>query len=313
MTRVFLCVALMALGCAAAGSGSPAPGTSPPGAAPEGDNVLESRTVGPIVARAEGAMQAEDFETAIELYRAAFERTPWNTRLRDALAAAHAGRARQARERGRFRELPAAEADLRAALELRPGDPDLERNLAVVLAERASVDLDPARAGELRQEARALDPHVEASLPARRADLERRLDLAFELLERGQLDAGIQRLRSLRAGEPDYRPATLLLAQALVRKGSALHGAGRYAEAGAALDDAVDVYRDLGPCGSGPCSDAELRQEVAKAHQSRIVAWLEAVRLERAEQALEDAESAGLSFPQLRRVLPDSSSGSGAR
>ncbi len=293
MARLFPVVLCLSLACAASGPVESAPGES----------VLESPTVGPIVARAESAMEQGDFDTAIQMYWGAFQRTPWNTRLRDSLAAAHAGRAARLRRESQFRELPSAEEDLRAALDFRPGHAEFERNLAVVLLERAGVELDPERAEALRAEALLLWPEAEGVLPPRRADLERRLDLAYELLERGQLDAGIQRLRALSEAEPQYVAGTRLLGRALVKKGVGLHDAARYAEAGAALDDAVQVYGALGSCAKRRCDDAELRSEVEGAHRNRIVAWLDAVRPARARAALEEAEQAGLSFPEFQRAV----------
>ncbi len=249
-------------------------------------------------------MSRDDFEAAIEFYRAAYLRTPWNTRLRDGLAAAHAARALQLRVQGQFRDLAQAERELRAGLELLPDDPDLEANLAVVLVERSSVELDPARARELRAEAVLLDPGLPARVPERRADLERRLDLAFELIERGQLDAGIQRLRMLLQLEPDFESARQLLARAEVRRGTSLHASGRYAEAAAALAAAVEAYGQLERCVPAPCSDAALRAEFADAYHSLVVAWLDAGRPGRAREALAQAEQAGLSFPALRDALP---------
>ncbi len=284
----------LVLGCVTGGAPAPAPSAS---SVPT--SVLESPTVGPIVARAETAMSRGDFGAAIEFYRAAYERTPWNTRLRDALAAAHAARAGQLRALGQFRDLAQAEQELRAGLELLPGDPVLEANLAVVLVEHSSVELDPVRARELRAEAEALDPALPGLVPARRADLERRLDLAFELIDRGQLDAGIQRMRMLLQAEPGFAPARRLLARAEVRRGTALHASGRYAEAAAALESAVEAYGGL-----EPGADAELQAEFRAAQRSRVVAWLDAGRPDRARQALAEAEQAGLHFPALRGAMP---------
>ena len=248
-------------------------------------------------------MSQGEFEAAIEFYEAAYQRTPWNTGLRDALVAAHVTRAQQLRSEGQFRELAQAEQELRDALELRPQDPDLEANLAVVLVERSSVELDSDRARELRAEAQLLDPTLAARIPERRADLERRLDLAFELLERGQLAAGIQRLRMLLEAEPDFQPAQRLLARAEVRRGTLLHAAGRYAEAAVALEAAVEAYVLLEGCVPLPCTDAELRVEFADASRSLVVAWLDAGHPDRAREALAEAEQAGLRFPALRADL----------
>ena len=82
-------------------------------------------SVASLVERAEAATANGDDGDAIEAYAEALERTPWNTRLEDGLANAYARRAARARDEAGARGLPAAEADLRRALELRPDDTQL--------------------------------------------------------------------------------------------------------------------------------------------------------------------------------------------
>ena len=291
---------VLVLGCAA---GPPPTPPAPPQPESSGGNVLESPTVAPIVIRAGQAMESGDFDRAVEFYAAAYQRTPWNTRLRDALVAAYVARAAQTRTQTRFRDLERAERDLRAALELAQDNPELQRNLAVILIERSSVAFDPLEARALRAEAAALDPNAPAAVPERRADLERRLDMSHELIERGQLDAGIERLRSIVEDAPEFLPAGRLLGQALFRKGTRLYQAGRYAESGTAFGLASEAFARLGSCATGPCDDPALRREVRSAYQNGIVAWLDAGRPGRALEVLGAAQGAGLRFPDLERDL----------
>src|SRR5262245_52467896 len=136
------------------------------------------QTVAPLVSRAERSREAGDFDTAIPAYAEAFERTPWNTKIKRALAVTHTERAANQRSNG---SLAGAEKDLRAALELYPDDPEFRRSLAVVLLERSSYEADPAKAESLRNEARSFSPDL--AIPEQRVDatLERRMDLAYEL------------------------------------------------------------------------------------------------------------------------------------
>ncbi len=123
-----------------------------------------SEGISPLVAKAEQAIAQGDYDTAVAAYEEAYERTPWNERLRAHLVAAYAERSQHARERGSEADFAAAEKDLRAALELRPDDPVLRKNLALVLAERAARGGPEAE--QLRAEALALDPLVGVSVPA---------------------------------------------------------------------------------------------------------------------------------------------------
>lgn len=268
----------------AAGCASEAP--DPGGAAPV--------TVGPLVERAERAMQRGDPDAAIAAYQEAVELTPWNSRVVRALAAAHAERGARYRDQG---SLPSAERDLRRALELQPDDPELRFNLAVVLIERADLDLDSARAARLRAEAAELAPELHAGSPQVDALLERRLDLAYQLLERGQLEAGASRLAWMQADYPDEPRVARLRAQAEVALGSRLYEAGNFSDAALHYGRAVSLY---GECAAPVCS----RSELALAHQNRVVALFEAGRTAEARAALDEAEAQGLSFPQLRAMLP---------
>jgi tetratricopeptide (TPR) repeat protein len=189
-----------------------------------------------LIERAERARQTRDFDAALAAYREALERTPWNTRLQRALAVTYADRGARERDEG---QLPAAERDLREALRLAPEDAEFKENLAVVLLERASLDLDQPRAAERRQEARQLAPQLAESAPRVNATVERRLDLAYELLERGQMEAGIERLDQLLADEPQRADVRVLLAQAHVRQGNEYSRRSRFAAAAEELDRAV--------------------------------------------------------------------------
>lgn len=267
---------------------------SPPSAEPE----AHPQSVGVLVDRATVARARGDYDATILSYRAALDRTPWNTRLQRALAVSYAERGARHRRRG---SLPSAERDLRDALLVLPGDPDLERSLAVILIERAERVFDPAQSQLLRSEARALAPALVDATPPVRADLERRLDLAFELIQRGQLEAGIARLEALHRGAPDHPGVARLLAEARVRQATLLSQKLDHAGAARALDRAVELYLPFGACGSGSC---EL-EEVRRAHHNRIVAWLSAHQADSARRALEDAERLGLEFPELRSAVGD--------
>lgn len=256
--------------------------------------------VAPIVARAETALQAGDFDVAIESYAEALERTPWNDRLRRAWVAAHIQRAAQTREQRKGIEpLREAEADLRAALEALPGDSELEHALAVVLLDRAAFEADDELSARLRAEAASLAPDLEAQTPVYRAGVERRLDMAYELIERGQIDAGIDSLERLHKTRPDNAAAARLLAQASVRRGLEFSERRDYKNAASRFARATEVYAELLPCDGTRC-DAE---ELTLAHQNLIITWLEAHRWQEAETALAAAQSIGLRFPELAAGL----------
>ncbi len=252
------------------------------------------RGVAPLIERAERAIERGDYDAAIPAYEQALEITPWNTRVTRALAAAHAERGARRRAEG---SLPSAETDLRRALELQPDDAELRFNLAVVLIERADLDLDPARAVGMRAEAARLAPELYAGSPAVNALLERRLELAYELLERGQLEAGASRLAWLQADYPDEPRVRRLRAQAEVAIGGRLYERGDFAGAAEYYGRAVALY-------TGCAADVCAREEVALAHQNRVVALFEASSTAGARAALEQAEAQGLRFPKLRAMLP---------
>ena len=260
-----------------------------------------SPTVASLVGVARAALERRDYDAAVDAYRQALSQTPWNTRLSHALAAAYAGRAAYARDVERAAGLPSAEADLRKALVLRPGEPSLRRNLARVLVERAAWESDPERVRRMRAEARSLAPELLEAVPPRAAALERRVDLAFDLIERGQLVAGIERLEAIRAEHPEHVATLRLLARAQVRYGAERSAAGDARRAGEALGRAVELYRGLDDCRSGLCE----RQELELAHRNRAVLWLNAGRQQRARRALADARRAGLDLADLARVLGD--------
>lgn len=265
---------------------------------PEKPDEAAVEGVAPIVAQAERAMQRGDFTAAIAGYKLAFERTPWNTRLARSLVAAYAARAAKPAGSGRT-GLRAAEADLRAALRIAPDDPALRRSLTAVLLDLSAREEDPDRAAALREEARRFDPDLETQTPIVQLAVERRLDMAFDLLERGQLDAGIDRLERLYADYPDSVDVMRLLAQAHIRKGTELAALRNYRDAGIHFDRAVGLYDRLAPCDGARCEESELRM----AHRNRVVAWLSAFQFVESQQALEAAEAAGLSFPALRAEL----------
>ena len=164
-----------------------------------------TESVAPVVTRAERAMERGDYDTAIAGYAEALERTPWNTRLSTALVSAYAARAAHPAQSGRP-GLQAAEADLRTALSIAPDDPSVRRSLAAVLLDLSSHEEDPERSLALpRMEARRHAPKLEANTPVVQLALERRLDLAFDLVERGQLDAAMIGSSSSTANTPRAR------------------------------------------------------------------------------------------------------------
>jgi tetratricopeptide (TPR) repeat protein len=275
--------------------------TAPPETRPP-DPVTPSE----LVSGAERAQARGDLDTAIDQYREASRRDPSNDRLRRTLAATYVERARRVRaEQGVF-GLEGAERDLREAWRLEPDDPAIRRSLASVLVDRAVREMSPDRAQSLREEARRLDAGISRAGQDYRPELERRLDLAFELVERGQLDAGIERLEAICAEHPDHPAATRLLGQSLVRKALLRAQRGRHAEAGGLLDRAVKVYAvlEIGRSDSG--APSALRDEARDAHRNRIVAWLNAARPENAQRALADAEQVGFRFPELARAVGES-------
>jgi tetratricopeptide (TPR) repeat protein len=266
--------------------------------APRGDaeTAPAEQTVAPLVRSAEQSRAGGDFDSAIQAYADAFGRTPWNTRLKRALAVTHTERAAAARSKG---ALGPAERDLRAALELYPDDQEFRHSLAVVLVERSAREPDAARAAAYLGEVHSLAP--ELKIPERMANttVERRLDLAFELLERGQLDAGIEELEHIRRDFPRETSPTRLQAEALVRKASELSNRQNYGGAREALDKAVELYRGLAPCDGQRCD----REELRVAHYNRVVAYLNLGLRQDARTALEEAQQQGLRFADLAETL----------
>lgn len=262
-------------------------------------------SVAPLVGKAERLRERGEYDGAIQAYAAALERTPWNDRIQRALAMTYADRAARFRSEG---QLAVAEADLRTALELAPNHPNVQANLAIVLVERASLEMDAERAAARRAEAEELSPGITTDMPAVNAALERRLDLAFELLDRGQLEAGIARLEGLHTSYPDNEEVTTLLVRALTQRGDELSRAGNHVEAARFLDRAVEVYTGIPGCAAPEWSGCT-REEVRLAHHNRVVTWLNASQPGDARRALEDAESVGLTFPSLRDALADQPGG----
>lgn len=263
---------------------------------PETPEVEGPETVSPIIARAERLRARGDYDTAIAAYREALERTPWNDRIQRALATTYAERAGRRRTEG---DRAAAEADLRAAVALYPDDTDLRRNLGVVLLERAVVESDPARARALREEASGLAPDLDPSGAVLDAGLERRIDLALELIESGRVEAGIDALERLHASVPGNAGVARLLAQSHVRLATERSQRANFVGAGRALDRAAELYRELGDCEDPRCE----REELRLAHHNRVVAWINASDPAAARRALAEAAALGLRFPQLEGEL----------
>lgn len=261
---------------------------------------VDPQGIGPVVARAEAAEAVRDHDAAIAAWREAFEKTPWNERVRSRLVGAYAARAAVARAKGGSAPLARAESDLRAARELVPDDLTLRHNLAFVLGERAARSSDPAEAERLRAEATELDPAA-AAAPATDAELERRLDLAHDLVLRGQLEAGLLELEPLWREHPGDAGIGRLYAQTLLRQGIARQEQGDYDGAGATFDRALEVLRGVGACAARPCDDPDVRA----AHYDRVVNWLNADRVDVARRALADAEQVGLRFPELSATLAE--------
>jgi tetratricopeptide (TPR) repeat protein len=253
-------------------------------------------TVGELVERGEAARESGDFDTAIESFREALEGTPWNDRIRRALAVSLADRAERSRSSGKFVGVAAAEADLREAHALEPEDPVLRRNLGIVLLDLASRSMDPERADALEAEARELLPEAEGELPTRDALRERRLDMAMELVGRGQLEAGIERLETLHAERPADVEIGMLLAQTHSTHGVSLSEQREFEAAAESYDRALAALAGFDAARLPP-------GELERAHRNRVTAWLNANRTDRAAAALEEAERAGFRLDPLRREL----------
>ncbi|HTO06945.1 MAG TPA: hypothetical protein VMR86_07775 [Myxococcota bacterium] len=287
-----LCVALMAF--AGADCGGRAPDDAARAAATAG--------VAPIVERAEAAAAHGDLDGAIGGYQQAIERTPWNDRLRSQLVAAYASRAEAKRRKpGGAKGLALAEKDLRAARELAPDDASVTRSLASVLFERAAFETDDALAEELRAEATALAPDLAAQTPAVRLPVERRLDLAYDLIDRGSIDAGIDQLRAVTREYPQNAQAARMLAQALVRLGGEQTQSRDYDGAQESYTEAVAEYARLLPCDGARCDSSELEL----AHRNRILSSLDAQRPERARAAFAEAQAIGLHLDDLAQRFPE--------
>jgi tetratricopeptide (TPR) repeat protein len=257
------------------------------------------RGVAPLIQRGDVARETGNYDLAISSYREALERTPWNTRFARLLAVSYAERAAKHRETPGPEGLRAAESDLRRALDIDSEDLTFKRNLAVVLVERARIEVDEERARAFREQAEALDPLIVASSPAVSLSVERRLDLAYDLLQRGQIDVGVRRLEALHAEHPGRVDVTRLLAQALVRRGQQAADRRDYPSARGALDRAVAMYDELEPCDGERCDAAELRG----AHYNRLVVLIESNEIDAARVARDAASRLGLTFPALNREL----------
>jgi tetratricopeptide (TPR) repeat protein len=287
-------ISCVALWCACVG------GSSDPDAGSAGGG--DAAGVAPIVSRARAAEQSGDHDAAIDAYAEAWERTPWNTRIGDALVAAYVARADKKRTKpGGPKGLAAAESDLRAALEVSPGNDAVERSLATVLLERAALEREDADADVLRAEAQTLAPDLAGQTPVVRLAVERRMDIAYDLIERDQLDAALDQLDALVRDYPQNTQAAQLRAQALVRKGEVQTRRGDYAGARLTYAAAVEVYAQLLPCDGTRCSQSDL--EIA--HRNRISSALDASNFAEARAALAEAEGVGLRFPDLVQKWPE--------
>lgn len=216
---------------------------SPPS---NGEPVFEP-ALGVVLERAEAAREAGNLGLAVESYRDALGRQPWNDRVRRSLAAALAERAQRSRSLGTWADVRNAEADLREALELDPGSEVLRRDLAVVLVDLASRSMDRDRANALRAEAETLAPDVASQAPRSDPRRDRQLDLALGLVKRGQLAAGIDRLATLHRQRPEDVEIAVLFAQATARRGAGLADHGQWAAAEAELAAAVATLEAYDP------------------------------------------------------------------
>lgn len=285
------CVALL---CSCVAKSAPEPAASGgPG---------DTAGVAPIVARAESAIAGGDLDAGIDAYREAYERTPWNTRITGALVAAYAARAEKERTKpGGAKGLALAEQDLREALAISPKSLELERSLAAVLLDQAGLAGDDARVEQLRAEANALAPDMVAATPAQKLGVERRLDIAFDLLERGQLDAGIDQLQALVRDHPESDPATRLLAQALVRKGGVQTQRLDHPGARQSYAAAVELYARLVPCDGTRCDMSELEL----AHRNRVGSLCDAEAFDEARAALAEARGLGVDLDDMKKKWPE--------
>jgi tetratricopeptide (TPR) repeat protein len=287
-----LCLALLA--AAGAGCGGRAPEDAARDEAAAG--------VAPIVERAEVASAQGDLDGAIAGYEQATERTPWNTRLKSQLVAEYAKRADAKRRKpGGAKGLTLAEKDLRAAHALAPEDSGVTHSLAAILVERAAFESDDALAEQLRSEASSLAPDVTAETPAVRLPVERRLDLAYELIDHGSIDAAIDQLRAVTREYPQNAQAARMLAQALVRLGGEQTASREYDGAQQSYTEAVEQYARLLPCDGTRCDSAELEL----AHRNRILSALDAQRVDRARAALAEAQALGLDLDDLVKRWPE--------
>jgi tetratricopeptide (TPR) repeat protein len=287
-----LCLAGLAVAGAACGAGGPS------------DAERESAAAGiaPLVARAEAAAASGDLDAEIANYAAANERTPWNTSLRSQLVAAYTKRAEVTRRKpGGAAGLALAEKDLRAAHALDPDDTAVKRSLAAILLERAAFERDDSLAEKLRAEATDLSPELSAQTPAVRLPVETRLDLAFDLIDRGSIDAGIDQLRAVAREYPQNAQASRLLAEGLVRLGTQQTQSRDFDGATASFNEAVEQYAGLLPCDGTRCDSAELEL----AHRNRILSALDGGHVALARSALQEAEAVGLHFDDLVKRFPE--------
>ncbi len=259
-----------------------------PAVDPESDPKITGAT--PWIERAERSRDEGDLDAAVLAYDRALELMPWNARLKSHLASTLAERGAQLRAEPGIAGLKAAEIDLRRALELDPENPKITRNLAGVMLEQANRVPAGAKQDALWAEARSLAPDLADQTPRFDLSLERRLDLAFELLERGQTEIGIRRLEAIHSEHPEHAAATRLLAQAHVRQGNEWGDALNFSEAAAQFDQAVRLYAELGNCASDVCD----REELHLAHQNRVSAWMRVPDRAQAAAAKREAAVLGL-------------------
>ena len=113
----------------------------------------------------------------------------------------------------------------------------------------------------------------------------------LEIIQRGQLAAGIDQLERLVARNPDHQQARLLLARAQVNQANEFGGRENFKAAGALLDRAVETYAALEDP-TGVCQPGEIET----LHRNRVRVWRRAGMADRIEAALDDAQAAGLAL-----------------
>ena len=210
---------------------------------------------------------------------------------------------RSGASRAARRDSRRAEADLRAAHELAPDDAAVKRSLAAILLERSAFEADDAVAAEAaRRGEPSSRPTWRRRRPPSACRSRRRLDLAYELIDRGNIDAGIDQLRAVVREYPQNPQAARLLAQALVRLGTQQTQSRDYDGARESFTEAVELYARLLPCDGTRCDSSELEL----AHRNRILSALDAQRCDAARGgARRRPRRSGSHFPDLEKRWPE--------